>query len=104
MVDRKGIQHVKTSASKTQGHKLEGGTLWALREAVNSTTGLSPWMLVFGRVPTGPLTILKEHWGFEAEVFTCWIVDTLHVTQPRASMHRINHITQILFTPNKIKS
>ena len=36
--------------------------LWALREAVNATTGLSPWTLVFGRVPRGPLTILKNHW------------------------------------------
>jgi len=31
--------------------------LWVLRESTNSTTGLSPWTLVFGRVPHGPLTI-----------------------------------------------
>jgi len=28
----------------------------------NATTGLSPWTLVFGRLPRGPLTILKNHW------------------------------------------
>ena len=36
--------------------------LWSLREVVNSTTGLSPWTLAFGRVPRGPLTTLKNHW------------------------------------------
>ena len=36
--------------------------LWALREATNATTGLSPWTLVFGRLSRGPLTILKNHW------------------------------------------
>ena len=67
LVER-AVGSVKTIVSKLavdhpcQWHKHVGGTLWALREAVNSTTGLSPWMLVFGRVPTGPLTILKEHW------------------------------------------
>ena len=35
--------------------------LWALREAVNATTGLSPWTLAFGRVPRGPLTMLRNH-------------------------------------------
>ena len=29
---------------------------------MNATTGLSPWSLAFGRVPTGPITILKNHW------------------------------------------
>jgi len=45
-----------------QWHKYIPCTLWALREAVNSTTGVSPWTLVFGRLPSGPLTILKNHW------------------------------------------
>jgi len=38
------------------------GVLWCLREAVNSTTGLSPWTLVLGRVSRGLLSILKNHW------------------------------------------
>ena len=45
-----------------QWHVYLPCTLWALREAVNATTGLSPWTLVFGRLPTGPLAILKNHW------------------------------------------
>lgn len=36
--------------------------LWALREVPNETTGVPPWMLVYGRLPRGPLAILKENW------------------------------------------
>ena len=37
----------------------------ALREVPNVTTGTSPYMLVYGRNPRGPLTILKESWTGE---------------------------------------
>ena len=40
----------------------------ALREVSNSTTGVSPYKLVYGRDPRGPLTILKESWTGENEV------------------------------------
>ena len=36
--------------------------LWCLREAVNSTTGLSPWTLGIWTGSCSPLTILKNHW------------------------------------------
>ena len=39
--------------------------LWALREVPNATTGASPYMLVYGRNPRGPLTVLKESWTGE---------------------------------------
>jgi len=45
-----------------QWHRYMPAIMWALREAVNSTTGVAPWTLVFGRVPTGPLSVLKNHW------------------------------------------
>ena len=32
--------------------------LWALRESVNETTGVPPWLLAFGRLPRGPLAVL----------------------------------------------
>ena len=35
--------------------------LWALRECPHETTGLPPWVLVYGRLPRGPLAILKEN-------------------------------------------
>ena len=34
----------------------------SLREAPNETTGVPPWLLVFGRLPRGPLAVLKENW------------------------------------------
>ena len=37
--------------------------VWDLREVPNATTGVSPYLLVYGRVPRGPLSILKEVWS-----------------------------------------
>jgi len=36
--------------------------LWALRESPHSTTGVPPWLLAFGRLPRGPLSVLKDTW------------------------------------------
>ena len=42
--------------------------LWAIREIPNATTGVSPYMMVYGRVPRGPLAFLKESWAGEREI------------------------------------
>ena len=42
--------------------------LWALREAPNSTTGVPPWLLVFGRLPRGPLAVLKDTWSGQVDL------------------------------------
>ena len=42
--------------------------VWALREVPNATTGTSPYMLVYGRTPRGPLACLKETWTGERDV------------------------------------
>ncbi|XP_064475345.1 uncharacterized protein LOC135389211 [Ornithodoros turicata] len=36
--------------------------LWAYREVPNEVTGVSPFQLMFGRVPHGPLHILQQTW------------------------------------------
>ena len=36
--------------------------LWALREVLNETAGVPPWLLVFGRLPRGPLAIFRDAW------------------------------------------
>ena len=41
--------------------------MWAMRESVNETTGLAPYTMVYGRLPHGPLAILKDIWVSEAE-------------------------------------
>ena len=41
-------------------HKLVGFVLWAIRETPNETTGVPPALLAWGRVPRGPLAILKD--------------------------------------------
>ena len=48
-----------------QWHKFVPLMVWALREVPNATTGVSPYKLVYGRIPRGPLTILKESWSGE---------------------------------------
>ena len=50
-------------AHDRQWHKYVPMMVWALREVPNATTGVSPYLLVFGRVPRGPLTILNEVWS-----------------------------------------
>jgi len=42
-----------------QWHKYVPLMVWALREVPNATTGVSPYKLVYGRVPRGPLAILR---------------------------------------------
>ena len=39
-----------------------GYVLWALREVPNQNTGVPPWLMVYGRIPRGPLAVLKENW------------------------------------------
>jgi len=51
-----------------QWHKYVPMMEWALREVPNATTGVSPYLLVCGRIHRGPLTILKETWSGEREV------------------------------------
>jgi len=45
-----------------QWHRVVPCLVWALREVTNKTTSVSPHFLLFGRVPRGPLSILKETW------------------------------------------
>jgi len=51
-----------------QWHKFVPLIVWALREVPNATTGVSPYMLVYERVPRGPLAVLKETWAGEREI------------------------------------
>ncbi|XP_040062301.1 uncharacterized protein LOC120837151 [Ixodes scapularis] len=42
--------------------------LWAYREVPHDTTGAAPFRLLYGRNPTGPLTILQQTWTGEVAV------------------------------------
>ncbi|GFR06320.1 retrovirus-related Pol polyprotein from transposon opus [Trichonephila clavata] len=44
--------------------------LFAYREIPHALTGVSPYQLVYGRLPSGPMTILKEFWTREREIPT----------------------------------
>src|SRR6218665_3945763 len=48
--------------------KLLPFTLWALRERPSATTHVSPYMLIFGTTPRGPLIVLKELWIGERQM------------------------------------
>ena len=43
-------------------HQLLPFVLWSLRERPSSTTHISPYTLIYGTIPRGPLTVLKESW------------------------------------------
>jgi len=51
-----------------QWHRVIPLAVWALREVPNATTGVSPYMLVYGRVPRGPLAVLKDSWTSQRDV------------------------------------
>jgi len=53
---------------KRQWHRIIPLAVWAPREVPSSTTGTSPYMLVYGRLPRGPLAILKESWTGQRDV------------------------------------
>ena len=39
--------------------------VWAYREVPNATTGVAPYTMLYGRLPRGPLAILKKSWAGE---------------------------------------
>jgi len=43
----------------------------AMRECSNATTNSSPFTLLYGRLPRGPLAVLKETWSGERELPPC---------------------------------
>jgi len=51
-----------------QWHKYVPLIVWALWEVPNATTGVSPYMLEYGRVPRGPLAVIKETRSGEREI------------------------------------
>lgn len=53
---------------RRQWHKVIPLAVWALREVPNATTGVSPYKLVYGRLPRGPLAVLKESWTGQRDV------------------------------------
>ncbi len=67
LVER-AVGTVKNSISKLahehprQWHKYLPFVLWALREVPNETTNCPPFLLVYGKLPRGPLAILKDNW------------------------------------------
>ncbi|GFQ82182.1 retrovirus-related Pol polyprotein from transposon gypsy [Trichonephila clavata] len=44
--------------------------MFAYREVPHSTTGVSPYQLFYGRLPNGPLKLLKEVWTGDKEIPT----------------------------------
>jgi hypothetical protein len=36
--------------------------VWAMRESSSETLGIPPYMCVFGRLPRGPLAVLRDNW------------------------------------------
>jgi len=59
---------LKSMIGKVAGDHLKswfnylGYVLWVLRESPNDSIGIPPWMMVYGRLPRGPLAVLKESW------------------------------------------
>ena len=72
-------------------YKHLGYVLWALRETPNETTGVPPWLLVYGHILRGPLTILKENWTGQTELpFTLGKSTVKYLQELRENLERAN--------------
>jgi len=49
-------------------HKLVPLFVWSLREMPNATTGLTPYQMVYGHLPKGILSLVKDSWAGEVEL------------------------------------
>ncbi|GBN33296.1 Pro-Pol polyprotein, partial [Araneus ventricosus] len=58
---KKMLHHVILEEPRSWHTKIPF-VLWAYREVPNSTTGVAPFQLLYGRKPEGPLSILKNTW------------------------------------------
>jgi transposase InsO family protein len=59
----------KLAQSDPRGwHRLLPFVLWSLREKPSSTTHVSPYTMIYGTLPKGPLSVLKESWAGEREL------------------------------------
>ena len=61
MISEVAHQHPKS------WHRYTGMMLFAMTESANETTGLPPYTLVYGRLPVGPLSDLKNIWMNEGD-------------------------------------
>ncbi|XP_064469813.1 uncharacterized protein LOC135384546 [Ornithodoros turicata] len=70
--------------------------LWAYREVPHDTIGISPFEMLYGRTPTGPLAILKNTWTGEVD-----LPDTLrespseYLRELREELHRTAEIARV---------
>ncbi|XP_055943546.1 uncharacterized protein K02A2.6-like [Argiope bruennichi] len=60
------LHHVILEEPRTWHTKIPF-ILWAYREVPNSTTGVAPFQLLYGRKPEGPLSILRNTWVADEE-------------------------------------
>src|SRR2546428_4421321 len=59
----------KLAQSDPRGwHQLLPFVLWSLREKPSGTTHISPFTMVYGTLPRGPLSVLKESWAGERKL------------------------------------
>jgi len=64
----KRLLHHAIRQNPRQWHKCVPFLTWAMRECSNATSKTSPYLLLYGRVPRGPLAVLKETWTGQREL------------------------------------
>lgn len=64
----KRLLHHAIRQQPRQWHKCIPFLTWAMRECSNATTNASPYVLLYGRLPRGPLAVLKETWSGERDL------------------------------------
>jgi hypothetical protein len=64
----KRMLHHAIRENARQWHKCIPFLTWAMRECSNASTNASPYVLLYGRLPRGPLAVLKETWSGEIEL------------------------------------
>ncbi len=60
---KKMLGHVLNSKDAKNWDKKIQFLLWSYRSSPHSSTGLSPYQLVYGKMSRGPMSVLQETWG-----------------------------------------
>jgi len=64
----KNMLHHAIRENGTDWPKVVPFLVWSLRETPSETTGVAPYMCVYGFLPSGPLNLLKKNWAGECDL------------------------------------
>jgi hypothetical protein len=96
--------HYVIHENARQWHKLIPFIVWSFREITNDTTSVPPCLLMYGRLPKGPLSLIKETWtGERALPSTLSKSETQYMSQLKRNLELVHDLADAHSTPAQPK-